>query len=112
MVTSWMESCCSLCVFSSERKHDVKYLIYYSVLAENIHANVDKPKPTRMHGFQNSLETLLGLQLGMYTISKVSDRIGIIKLIPVSYPNDRYSILLMILFYDDINKHRVILTQK
>ncbi len=29
------------------------------------------------------------LIVGMYTVSKVSDHIGIIKLIPISYQNDR-----------------------
>ncbi len=40
----------------------------------------------------------------VYTVSKVLDRIGIIKLIPVSYQNDTYTILLTIHFDDDINK--------
>ncbi len=49
-------------------------------------------------------------KLGMYTVLKVSDHIGVIKLIPVSYWND-INDTFSDTIYGDIHKHRAIFTQ-
>ncbi len=48
--------------------------------------------------------------LGLYTVSKVADGMGIIKSIPVSEKqiNNTFNDT----FHNDINKHKAILTQK
>ncbi len=46
--------------------------------------------------------------VGLYTVSKVSDNIGIIKSIPVSVSERQINNT----FHNDINKHKAILIQK
>ncbi len=50
--------------------------------------------------------------LGLYTISKVSDSIGIINSILVSVSERQINDTFNDTFQNDINKHRAILTQK
>ncbi len=53
------------------------------------HAKAQPISQNKFLGFLSHPFNKLGLAVGMYTISKVSYCIGIIKLIPVSYRNDR-----------------------
>ncbi len=50
--------------------------------------------------------------LGLYTISKVSGSIGIIKSIRVSISEKEINVTFNDTFHNDINKHKTILTQK
>ncbi len=51
-------------------------------------------------------------ELGLYTTSKVSDSISIIKSIPVSVWEKQINNTFNDTFHNDINKHQAILTQK
>ncbi len=52
-------------------------------------------------------------ELGLYTVSKVSDSIGIIKSIPVSVSKRQINNTFNDTFHNDINNHiKAILTQK
>ncbi len=49
---------------------------------------------------------------GLYTVSKVSDRIGIIKSIPVSVSERQINNNFNNTFHNDIKKHKAVLTLK
>ncbi len=49
--------------------------------------------------------------LGLYTVSKVSDSIGMIKSIPVSVSETQINDTFNDTFHDDINKQKAILNQ-
>ncbi len=50
--------------------------------------------------------------MGLYKVSKVSESIGIMKSIPVSVSARQIKDTFNDTFLNDINKHKVILTQK
>ncbi len=52
------------------------------------------------------------LYLGLYTVSKVWDSIGIINSIPVSVSERQIPGTFNDSFHNNINKHKVILTKK
>ncbi len=58
------------------------------------------------------MHTHMHMQLGLYTVSKVPDSIGIIKTIPVSVSEKQINDTFNDIFHYDINKHNAILTQK
>ncbi len=54
---------------------------------------------------------LIQYLVGMYTVSKVSDSIGIIKSIPVTVSERQINNIFNDTFHIDNNKHKAILTQ-
>ncbi len=50
--------------------------------------------------------------VGLYTVSKVSDSIGIIKSLPVSVSERQIKNTFNDTFYNNINNYKAILTQK
>ncbi len=58
-----------------------------------------------------TLTIMVSPTLELYTVSKVSDSIGIIKSIPVSVSETQINNTFNDTFHGDINKHKAILSQ-